>query len=151
MESVSWKYTFNINSKFSTIWMEIVESVFWKDTFSINPIFLKLWKVSRDTFHNSQKMKLYWSCLFHYFKKIEFIETLSTIFIHWRETSLEIISIGFCGIVESVLSRDTFSINLIFWNCRRCLLKRHLWHLLYKLKFLEIVKGVSWRDTFNAY
>ena len=39
--------------------MKIVESVSLRDTFSINPIFLKLWKVSRDTFHNSQKMELY--------------------------------------------------------------------------------------------
>ena len=59
MEGVSWRDTFSINSKFSTVWMKIMESVFWRDTLSINPIFLKLLKVSRDTFHNSQKIKLY--------------------------------------------------------------------------------------------
>ena len=33
---------------------------------------------------------------------------------------------GFCGIMESVSSRDTFNINPFFWNCRSCILKRHL-------------------------
>ena len=54
-----------------------------------------------------------------------------------QETSLALksfpqflIHIGFCGIVESVFSRDAFSINLIFFG---------------------ILEGVSSRDTFHTF
>ena len=71
----------------------------------------------------------------------------------WRETYLVLksfpqflIHIGFYGIVESVFSRDTFSIYQNLLNCGKCLFK---WYLLYKLKFLRIVESVSSRDIFN--
>ena len=55
----------------------------------------------------------------------------------------------FCH-VESVFSRDTFNINPIFWNCRRCLFKRHLYLKFNSFMILKIVEGVSSKDTFHV-
>ena len=52
--------------------------------------------------------------------------------------------------VESVFSWDTFNIKPIFWNCRRCLLKRHLYLKFNSFMILKIVEGVSSKGTFHV-
>ena len=54
----------------------------------------------------------------------------------------------FCH-VESVFLRDTFNINQIFWNCRKCLFKKHLQLKLNSFMILKIMEGVSSKDTFH--
>ena len=55
----------------------------------------------------------------------------------------------FCH-VESVFSRDTFNINPIFWNCKKCLFKRHLWFKFNSFMILKIVECVFSKDTFHV-
>ena len=50
--------------------------------------------------------------------------------VHFQEIFL--IYIKFYEIVKNIYSRDIFSINPFFFNCRSCLLKTHL---QYKIKF----------------
>ena len=113
---------------------ETLSTISWKiSNFEETPSTIpKKWNYTkvvswRDTFHNFKKIWVYAKQFLYTVENFKFMLKVSL-----QETSLVLktfaqflIHIKFYGIVESVFARDTFSINPVFKNCRKCLLKRH--------------------------